>query len=49
MDGEPQGQVRLASDGVCEPAHGRVCETSDPFYAGRETISVEDPWLTPDG
>lgn len=25
------------------------CVTSDPSCAGRETISVEEPWLTPDG
>lgn len=26
-----------------------LCMTSDLSCAGKETISVEDPWLTPDG
>lgn len=47
VDSEPQGQVCLAP--VASSLGAGVCVTSAPSCAGRETISVEGPWLTPDG
>lgn len=58
VDGEPQRQVSVGEQGCdcgdIKSDRGQkdvmlLCVTFDFLCAGKETISVEDPWLTPDG